>query len=230
MWRSVSVLAAVVLLSVPAARAGDDLPGVDLPLLGKAGDFSLAPPTVAEDAASGWYVRADVGYVNSRVTEPGIPGLLNGADFGGFGWSLGVGLGYQLLPWLRAEVSVETFDFGQADTLLGRYDANATVAMASLYWDVVTVAGFTPYVSGGVGFAIDHLAAPPAVGTGGNAWELAWSVGAGVSYALDPAWSVDIGYRYLDLGGPSYAGLPGGGLDSLTAHQVRIGVRYSFGH
>lgn len=234
MWRSVPVLAAaLILVPASAARAADD----DLPRLGKAGDFSLAPPEVSEDAAGGWYVRADAGYVAGYVDGSFntlfVNTLPTGSSGHASGWSIGGGLGYRFTPWLRGEVSLDYLDLGGVDTLLGRFEADATVALASLYWDIITIAGFTPYVGGGVGFAIDEITPPALFDRFGSDWHFAWSLGAGVSYALSGAWSIDLGYRYVSLGAPDLPiGLPAVasvGIDTLGGHQVRIGVRYSLG-
>ncbi|MFS8043423.1 outer membrane protein [Xanthobacter sp. AM33] len=194
--------------------------------LGKPGDFSIAPPEVSDDAPSGWYVRADAGYVAAiGGAQPVAGGLPGGLDLSGSGWSAGGGLGYRFFPFLRSEVSLDYLDLGTAGQGPGAVSASATVALASLYWDVVTVAGFTPYLSAGVGFAINSLGAGPAAfGPGGNDWQFAWSAGAGLSYALSSEISFDLGYRYVDLGSPSYGGALFVG--DAAAHQVRLGVRY----
>ncbi|MFG1480734.1 outer membrane beta-barrel protein [Xanthobacter sp. V4C-4] len=229
MWRSVPVLAAALLLPPAGAASASD----DLPLLGKAGDFSLAPPEVHEDAGSGFYARADVGYVAGHVNGTFDTLLVNtlplGASGNSSGWSIGGGLGYRFAPWLRGEVSIDYLDLGGVDTRLGHFGADATVALASLYWDIVTVAGVTPYVSGGVGFAIDQITPPAGIPDLGNDWRFAWSLGGGLSYALSSAWTVDLGYRYVSLGAPGLPGIAGVGIDELGGHQVRIGVRYSLG-
>ncbi|WP_454918294.1 outer membrane beta-barrel protein [Xanthobacter sediminis] len=232
MWRSVSVLAAaLLLLPAPAARAADDLPSI-----GKAGDFSLAPPEVSEGASEGWYVRADAGYVAGYVDgtfSTLFADGLGGSSGHASGWSVGGGLGYRFTPWLRAEVGLDYLDLGGVNTMLGRFDADATVALASLYWDITTFAGITPYVGGGVGFAIDEITPPALFDRFGSEWRFAWSLGAGLSYALSNAWTIDLGYRYVSLGAPdlpiSLPGIGGVGIDALGAHQVRIGVRYSLG-
>ncbi|MFG1295310.1 MULTISPECIES: outer membrane protein [Xanthobacter] len=229
MWRSVSVLAATLLLApVVAARADDDMP-----LLGKAGDFSLAPPDVAEEGAAGWYLRADAGYVAGYV-DGSFDTLFTGAlPTGGSGhssgWSIGAGLGYRFTPWLRAEVGIDYLNLGGVDTVLGRFEADSTVALASLYWDVITLAGFTPYLSGGVGFAIDQITPPAGLPSFGDDWRFAWSLGAGVSYAVSNTWTIDLGYRYVSLGAPDLPGITGVGIDELGGHQLRLGVRYSLG-
>lgn len=229
MWRSVPALAAALLL-VPAAAAHA---GDDLPLLGRAGDFSLAPPEVGEEDAAGWYVRADAGYVGAHVSggfkDLFVSSLPGSSSRASSGWSVGGGLGYRFTPWLRAEVGIDHLDLGGVNTVLGRFEADSTVALASVYWDIVTFAGVTPYVGGGAGFAIDSISPPAAFPSPGADWRFAWTLGAGLSYALSSAWTIDLGYRYVSLGAPDLPGVPGVGIDALGAHQLRIGVRYSLG-
>lgn len=241
---AVPAVVAGLLMAPRAACAAD----ADLPRLGRDGDFTLAPPEVTEDAASGWYLRADAGYVAASggglsadlsgpvappaptlAATPALPAaalLPAGSLGGGAGWSVGGGLGYRVLPFLRAEVSLDYLALGGADTSLGPVSTSATVALASLYWDVISIAGFTPYVGGGVGFAIDTVDGPAAGTSGRNNWNFAWAVGGGVSYALGGAWSVDLGYRYLDLGAPRLADAGLATTGDLAAHQVRLGLRY----
>lgn len=204
-----------------------------MPQLGKAGDFSLAPPEVSEEGAAGWYMRADAGYVAAHV-DGSFSTLFGSSSAAGrsgssSGWSIGAGLGYRFTPWLRAEVGIDYLDLGGVNTMLGRFEADSTVALASLYWDVISIAGFTPYLSGGVGFAIDQISPPAGFSNFGNDWQFAWSLGAGVSYALSSAWTLDLGYRYVNLGAPDLPGIPGVGIDELGGHQLRFGVRYSIG-
>lgn len=229
MWRSVPALAAVLLLiPATAARAGDDAP-----MLGKAGDFTLTPPEVGEAAAAGWYVRGDVGYaagrLNASSASPLAQMLIATADARASGWSIGAGLGYRFTPWLRAEVSLDYLDLGGVDTIIGHFSGSSTLGLASLYWDIIDLSGFTPYLSGGVGFAIDQITPPAALGAANDQWEFAWSLGAGVSYAVNSNLAVDLGYRYVSLGDPSLPGTLSAGLDGVAAHQLRIGLRYSFG-
>lgn len=228
MWRIFLLLGAVVLsgLGTPAL-AGDD----DFPRLGRDGDFSLEPPKVKEGPEAGWYLRADVGYVMPQmgaVSAGGVP-LATTGDLGD-GWSIGGGFGYRLAPPFRLEGSIDYLSLGSATTTAGRIGADATVALASLYWDVTTIAGFTPYVGGGVGFGIVSFDPPAGVADGGNDWGLAFSLAAGVSYAITSQWSADLGYRYIHLGARGTSGLgalPGLEAEDLATHQVRLGVRYA---
>ncbi|QRG07503.1 porin family protein [Xanthobacter dioxanivorans] len=206
------------------ARAADPDTDEMLAKLGRPGDFSLAPPDVSDAAPSGWYLRADAGYVAATGAAVSYGGLPTGLNLSGSGWSAGAGVGYRVTSFLRAEGSIDYLALGSAQRGLVQLGSSATVALASLYWDVVNLSGFTPYLSAGAGFAIDRLDAPAALRPAGNDWQFAWSVGAGVSYALNSDVSLDLGYRYVDLGAPAYAG--GLAVDDAAAHQVRFGVRY----
>ncbi|MFS8037251.1 outer membrane protein [Xanthobacter sp. AM11] len=220
-------VAAVLLLCASGeGRAADPAtePAIDLSRLGKAGDFTLTPPDVSEDAPSGWYLRGDAGFAAATGGAIALAGVPTGLDLDGSGWSVGAGLGYRLATFLRAEASLDYLALGAADSAFGRLRSSATVALASLYWDVITISGFTPYLSAGAGFAINSLDVPAALAPAGNDWSFAWSAGAGVSYALNPRLSLDLGYRYASLGAPGYAG--GVSAGELGAHQLRLGVRY----
>lgn len=61
-------------------------------------------------------------------------------------------------------------------------------------------------------------------------YNFAWSLMGGVAYAVDDHLSLDVGYRYVNLG--SYTSLPGqnaatGVTKTLTSQQVRVGLRYA---
>jgi len=65
-----------------------------------------------------------------------------------------------------------------------------------------------------------------------------WTIGAGLEYALTPAWSVKLEYNYLNFGGqdvatPYVAGNPFGNAPTTTisqhVHQAKLGLNYRFG-
>jgi len=214
-------------LSVPA-RAADPAEDV-LPLPGKAGDFTLSVPDIAEDGASGWYARIDGGYANVRTgdatwTAPGA-GLFAFPIDGGDAWTVGGGIGYHVTPWLRGEVALDYL------SPTGPSRLAATSAFASLYWDIITWNGLTPYLGGGVGMAIvsiDADAFGPVAGFAQNDWRFAWNLSAGVAWSLTPRLSIDAGYRYLDFGSPGFTSATGQlVVNDMTAHQVRLGLRYA---
>lgn len=121
--------------------------------------------------------------------------------------------------------------------------------MANAYVDLGTVAGFTPYVGGGVG-AVHLNYDSPTLETcsavfcattplkGEESWRFAWSVSAGVAYDVSKNLQLDVGYRYMNVeGGDNYklggdkVGLPGqtvtGSDGGFDRHTISAGLRYS---
>ena len=116
---------------------------------------------------------------------------------------------------------------------------------------------FTPYIGAGIGFVYNDIertylnteelrdGANLLVGTRSrtatakeNAYELAAALMAGVAFAIDHRWALDVGYRALYMGGVSTSvtvnsiatGLPPTQTSTATLgdtweRQVRVGVR-----
>ena len=76
------------------------------------------------------------------------------------------------------------------------------------YYDIARFDRFTPYVGAGVGLAYNKTGGVSFTGNaalvnvieGDNRWSLAWSLMAGVGVQLTERTTLDIGYRYLDMG------------------------------
>lgn len=121
---------------------------------------------------------------------------------------------------------------------------NAYAAIGSWY-------GITPFVGGGVGVAAHRVHGvsdfdPSDLGGGGFASDqtstsFAWNVQAGLQYDISPNLVIETAYRYIDLGSaesgilcPLPASCAGGGLaplviDDITAHEIRLGLRWRLG-
>ncbi|MDE2577500.1 MAG: porin family protein [Hyphomicrobiales bacterium] len=132
---------------------------------------------------------------------------------------------------------------------------NNLAIMFNGYLDLGTWAGFTPYVGAGVGANYTYsklnqrwwmsngvpyqVTTPDALTSNtwyynwdayriDNGWHLAWAAMAGVSYAVTPNMSLDLGYRYANLGTIQSGGLLGALTTSRnTMHSVRLGFRYT---
>lgn len=213
---------ALGMLAITPARAGGD----DWPSLGKAGDFTLMAPEVEEDAPSGWYLRADGGYLlpdvsGTRTTLLPAPLPFSG---GASGWSVGGGLGYRFTPWLRAEAEVSFFDLGGAGGPFGVPQVRSTAAFLNAYWDVISLGGFTPYLGAGIGYGVTSVDAGVFPGGSSNSWNLAWSLMAGIAYEVLPGLDLDLGYRYVDFGAPDVAGVA---FHGISAQEIRLGLRYA---
>lgn len=128
------------------------------------------------------------------------------------------------------------------------------VALANLYADLGTWWCVTPFVGVGVGAANVRLSGfedivvgslTPGVGgnfinannsaAAGSKWNLAWAVHAGLAYKVTPNFSIELAYRYLNLGDGktgtitgfdgTYQGA-GYALDDIYSHDVKLGVRW----
>jgi opacity protein-like surface antigen len=128
--------------------------------------------------------------------------------------------------------------------------------MANAYADLGNWGGVTPYIGAGVGLSnsirvgsvkytvvptgapyvspvdpVTLLPISPVVdrvkaSSGSN--QFAWNVMAGVGYALNEHATIDLGYRYLNMGHFSGVADSTGKIikQSLTSHEVRMGMRY----
>lgn len=117
--------------------------------------------------------------------------------------------------------------------------------MLNAYKDFGNFGGFIPYLGVGVGAAYHRLddvfftGNPNLVNRirGDNDLSLAWSLMAGVGYQFSERMLLDLGYRYIDMGRISSqrsdsAGFvnPAVNFDDLTAHEIKVGLRYHFGN
>ncbi|MBR1841256.1 MAG: porin family protein [Alphaproteobacteria bacterium] len=98
--------------------------------------------------------------------------------------------------------------------------------MANAYFDYLTCTPWTPYVGAGIG--VSYLKAD----TGDYAksvYTLGWQVMGGITYDINSHWTLDLGYRYADLGrvrghfGEDY-------VTKFAArdHEIMFGARYEF--
>lgn len=118
--------------------------------------------------------------------------------------------------------------------------------MANFYYDLdfAQIAGITPYVGVGVGVAyhsmddvtwIDPSGARQQI-AGAEQLELAWSVMAGASYQYSDRLTLDVGYRYIDLGDarserhviadPTQDAQVL--FEDIAAHEIKAGIRVNF--
>src|SRR5438132_7618526 len=239
-----------------------------------AADMAIAPPPayapapVVEDFG-GWYLRGDIGFSNQRVDR--LNNLLDRnntssvqtLNFNTAG-IFGVGVGYKVNNWFRADVTGEyrgNSQFFGTDRItypggVGTDTYHATknewVVLANAYVDLGTWWCITPFIGAGVGgarvgingftdqsIANNGAGALPGLAFGDNVskWNLAWAVHAGLAYKVTPNFTVELAYRYLDMGD----GLTGDlrtfdGINnvnnpmtfkSITSHDLKLGVRWN---
>lgn len=169
----------------------------------------------------------------------------------------GIGFGAYLTPMLRGDITVELR--GSRDTeVTGTYRYNttngvlqdnvhmqSTVGLVNGYIDLLPRGRFSPYVGAGVGMAYHQIHRTYlARETGGitqtvtgeaNASRagLAAAGMAGVTFAFDHRWALDVNYRALYMQGASATVTTNIGQISKAEvgdsweHQVRVGLRFN---
>ena len=109
-------------------------------------------------------------------------------------------------------------------------EVSTFTGMVNAWWDIYDLGGWKPYIGGGVGFAHHTISASAPVGSTGKADDttFAWQIGAGVGIDVTDNLTVDIGYRFTDLGRPQGPGASPFYVDDFYSHEFRIGLRYDF--
>lgn len=238
-------------IAMPAALAADLPPPPPVP---------LPPPAVG-----GWYLRGDIGYSTQRVDS--LDNALYDAydsidnvykDFDGAPFA-GIGVGYRWNRWFRTDVTGEyrsKSDFDGLDIgVIGpdfvpdNYTAKKSewVALLNAYVDIWTWRGLTPFVGAGIGVARNTISDftdvgvtvdSVAFGDDESEWNFAWALYAGLGFEVTPAVTLEVAYRYLDLGDAHSGDLVTFDgvntinnpmeFENLTSHDVKVGLRYQF--
>jgi opacity protein-like surface antigen len=248
---------ALVLASAPAAIAADIYRG------GYQNYEPAPPPPPPTDR--GIYIKGYVGQANTSSGSIWTP-IYDTNNFTVYHDDIkssalfGVGVGWRARHWLRFDL---TGDYRGDTTFLAQdsypgvgfppgtneytADISSWLFLANAYWDIGTWCGFTPYVGAGVGFAnisvngMKDVNVPNAsvfYGADNTETNFAWAVHAGVSYDVSPNLTLDLAYRYADLGNAStgvvtaydnsgsYSEVA---IRDITSNDVMLGVRYKFG-
>jgi opacity protein-like surface antigen len=260
--RVMALAGAAAMMTVPAAQAADMPPVYYKPAPIKeefAGGWYLR----GDIGMSNQNVRGLSHPLFDFVQQNG--NTLDWPDRGGFSSApfFAVGLGYQFGSWIRLDVTGEyrgkadfkALDrvFDPAGALIGvnRYEGKKSewVVMANAYFDLGTWYGFTPFVGAGAGVArntISHFFDynPLAGGSGyageGHKWNFAWAVHAGMAYNVTPNVTIELAYRYLNVGDAqtgefrnsdpalACAAVPCQPMNfrNIDSHDVKLGVRW----
>ena len=177
----------------------------------------------------GWYLRGDIGMSNQKVgslfnvlyNSPGTGVQAVGMGFDSAGIA-GLGVGYQINPWLRADVTAEwrgkanfhgldIVSFNGAPVGTDEYHASKSefLTLLNLYADLGTWWCITPFVGVGVGWSHNTISSFLDVNTVNNGvatgaefskWALAYAVHAGLAYKVTNNFTVEASYRWVHLG------------------------------
>jgi opacity protein-like surface antigen len=214
-----------------------------------AADLPPAPPLEPLEEAgapqfNGWYLRGDVGMAAQPTTpdlvyspNPLAGGYFSSAAYQGFSNTsisasglVDIGVGYQVNPWFRGDITLEYRDGGNFQSLYTlndptnkvqyadfyRTNTSSFIGMLNGYANLGTWYGLSPFVGTGIGWAhntlygmtdqglatIAHYASVPAGGyfSNGSTSNLAWALMAGLDFNVTENLKLEIGYRYLNMG------------------------------
>lgn len=163
-------------------------------------------------------------------------------EVGGFGF----GVGYRQSTY-RLELEYiwrYRFDVGAlfgtigVDPNVARYDDDLSTGslMLSTMWDFHNQSAFTPYVVGSLGWAFhdsetQHLFLNSVENNETSSSNIAWGIGAGITYDINTNWKAHVEYKYTDLGEPEIDVFPNGTTmvpGNYTTSDLSLGIQYSF--
>ncbi len=231
-----------------------------------AADLGLPPPPPCIDCAGPWYLRGFVGSANPNVDDISFEEMQTNT-FHIFHHDIkstplwGLGFGYDTGHWFRFDITGEYRGkavFQAQDSYPGgpgftagtnewTADIESWVGLANAYIDFGTWHCVTPYVGGGVGFAsisvlgLKDVNVPQlgvAFGKDNTETNFAWAVYAGLAYKVTPGLTIDLTYRFTDIGDASsgirtdYLGQQTAGpleIEGITSNDVMLGVRWALG-
>ena len=202
---------------------------------------------------------------NVLYNSPGISVTTVDPGFDSAGIA-GLGFGYQINPWLRGDITAEwrgKANFHGLDivyfngTPIGTDEYHASksefLTLLNLYADLGTWWCITPFVGAGVGTAYNRVTsfrddglnfaggtANPSTffGADGNKMDLAWAVHAGLAYKVNPNLSIELAYRYVNMGSAvttaggfsfdrSIIGTHFWTVEDMKSNDFRLGVRWT---
>jgi opacity protein-like surface antigen len=177
----------------------------------------------------------------------------------------GLGVGYQFNNWFRADVTGEyrgnsTFNGTDHITFNGglgvdTYTASKSeiLVLANAYFDLGTWWCVTPFIGAGVGGArvtvsnftdqgisllggVGPALPGTALADSASKWNFAWALHAGFGYKISPNLTMELAYRYVNMGSGvtgdlvAFDGSSNLGpmtFKDITSHDVRLGIRWN---
>jgi opacity protein-like surface antigen len=239
-WLKTVAVAGAALAVLAAAAHAADMPGYPRSAMPLPEPGYKAPLI---DLNSGWYLRGDLGaywgIIDRADSATGFPNPTDNRL--GKGATAGLGVGIKS-SWLRTDVTIDyATPMKYQGTIATPGDTTAkiqpTTALINGYLDLGTWYRISPYIGAGAGVSYTRVSdysstgAPPFSGDiNKNQWKFSWAGMAGIAFAISHNLMADVGYRYLNIGDVSTGSDAFGAMTfkNVAAHEVRVGVRWSF--
>ena len=211
----------------------------------------LAASAVAQaQAPSPFYYRVDTGYswaTDMKMQDQAFQGVICGPgcaspgqlDKAGNAWIAGLGVGYKFSREFRGDVvagyrsGYSIGEFDQNNSYFSSSSMSSWSLLANGYFDIPLGSRVTAYVGAGAGMAWNNTDGLVNVSTGfvspgTDKYNFAWNGMIGVSIPVSSGVTVDVGYRYIDLGDVQTGATVGygGATGKLRANELQFGLRF----
>jgi opacity protein-like surface antigen len=183
----------------------------------------------------GPYISSQLGaaiLTDSDLTAPEGTGTIEFKP----GYAVGLAGGYNFGMFrLEGEIGYQINDIDKVSACSGGYcgsgnasgNVTALSGLANVYIDFVNSSPVTPYISGGIGVARIDINDFKIEGTLiGDADDtvFAWQVGAGVAFAINQHFTIDLKYRYFATADLEFTDTK----YTVASHNIYFGFRYNF--
>jgi opacity protein-like surface antigen len=222
-----------------------------------------APAPATACCAGGLYLKGFLGFSNQQADDFHND-LIRDGDFEIVSHEFdsapfaGLGVGYRHSKKFRFDLTGEFrgrskfrgLDFNRDENTTNEYNGfkSEWLFLANGYWDITTFKGMTPYVGAGVGIVnvgLDDFQDINQINGGlhwaedGNEWNFAWALHAGMAYDISDALTLDMGYRYVNMGDgktgtfTTFDSTDSPGpitVEDIDSHDIMVGLRWNWGH
>lgn len=146
---------------------------------------------------------------------------------------LGVGLGYHVNEYMKSDLTIGYRGWGNVDMKADdqkKTDVWSMPVLANFYLSYPATNHFNVYGMAGLGMSLNKTDGLRDA-KGATKTNFAWTVGLGAEYMVTDCMSLDLGYRYTDLGQArvkARTGYTGKSKQDLRSNDIKLTARYYF--
>ena len=142
---------------------------------------------------------------------------------------MALGMGYHLNQYMHSDLTVGWRNWGKIKAEGKSADSWSIPALMNVYASMPVWEGLSVYGMGGLGMSYNKVKNTNLT-KGDSKTSFAWTVGGGLDYRLNHCWSLDLGYRFADLG-EGRSKLKDGSRrfrKDIKSHDILLSARYYF--